>query len=113
MTDERRCPLCANTILQEATWCRHCKRDIREPQEKHPSALIGLLECVVGEYTQKDMFERALRNAKPRDCGEAPRWVAVMDTFALGSTYAHMLCRNFGLDPDEMVAGARCVACEP
>lgn len=29
------------------------------------------------------------------------RWVAVMDAFGLGSTYAIRLCRRFGLDPDE------------
>jgi hypothetical protein len=31
------------------------------------------------------------------------RWVAVMETFQLGSGYAMELCRRFGLDPDELV----------
>lgn len=32
-----------------------------------------------------------------------PRWIAVMKTFGLGSTYAQQLCIRFGLDPDEKV----------
>jgi hypothetical protein len=31
------------------------------------------------------------------------RWVAVMETFCLGSGYSMELCRRFGLDPDELV----------
>ena len=31
------------------------------------------------------------------------RWVAVMETFALGSGYSMELCRRFGLDPHELV----------
>lgn len=33
-----------------------------------------------------------------------PRWVAVMDTCGTGSTTARELCREFGTNPDEMVA---------
>lgn len=32
-----------------------------------------------------------------------PRWVAVMDTLQLGSTYSREICARFGLDPDEKV----------
>lgn len=31
------------------------------------------------------------------------RWVAVMETFGLGSSYSMELCQRFGLDPDELV----------
>lgn len=67
----------------------------------------------VTDYSQDDLVARAVRCAKPRTCCDAPRWVAVMDTFGLGSTYAHELCRLHGLDPDEKVTGPRCVACNP
>ena len=51
-----------------------------------------------------DLVERAVRNAsKPG----SPRWVAVRETFAFGSTSAHALCRRFGLDPDEGEANDR------
>lgn len=52
------------------------------------------------------LLERAVRNARARDHRRGVqhwRWVAVMDAFALGRTYAHQLCRRFGLDPDELV----------
>lgn len=51
-------------------------------------------------------LERAVRSARGR-CRKGqkhPRWVGVMDTFALGSGYAHALCRRYGLDPDEQVS---------
>jgi hypothetical protein len=67
----------------------------------------------VQDYSLESMVERAVRNARPHKCGSSPRWVAVVDTFALGSTFAYELCRNHGLDPDEEVSGPRCLACDP
>ena len=61
----------------------------------------------VTDYTPEQLVERAVRNAKPRKAGPAQRWVAVVDTFALGSTYARELCQQYGLDPYEMVEGVR------
>lgn len=48
---------------------------------------------------------RAATNARPvRDVRNGvPRWKAIMDTFQLGSTYAHVICQRFRLDPDEKV----------
>lgn len=63
--------------------------------------------------TPDQLVERAVKNARSHDCGESPRWVAVMDTFALGSTSAHEMCRAHGLDPDEKVPGPRCISCNP
>ncbi len=51
----------------------------------------------------ESLVRRALNNARSRDPGQCLRWVAVMDTFALGSTYSMHLCRKFDLDPHEMV----------
>ena len=67
----------------------------------------------VTDYADHDLVARAVRGARPHKYGPAPRWVAVMYTFGLGSTYAHDLCRLHGLDPDEVVDGVRCLACEP
>lgn len=53
------------------------------------------------------LLERAVRSARSRlrrKGQKHPRWEGVMCAFALGSTYASMLCLRFGLDPDEMVA---------
>ena len=53
-----------------------------------------------------ELIGRAVRNARARDRRKGqkhPRWVAVMDAFALGSGFARELCRVHGLDPDELV----------
>lgn len=60
----------------------------------------------VADIPDAQLLERAVRSALERDRrkGERhPRWVAVADVFALGSTFSAQLCRRFGLDPDEMV----------
>lgn len=60
----------------------------------------------VDDIKDEDLLRRAVRSCRARDRrkGEKhPRWTAVVDTFALGSTYAHQLCRRFDLDPDEQV----------
>ena len=66
----------------------------------------------VDEITNEDLVKRAVRNARPHQLGDAPRWVAVMDTFALGSTFAYQLCRLHDLDPDEIVTGTHCDRCD-
>lgn len=58
------------------------------------------------ELSTEKLLEKAVRNARSRSAYKGrkhPRWTAVMDAFALGSTYAHDLCRKFGLDPDEEI----------
>jgi hypothetical protein len=60
----------------------------------------------VRDIPDEKLIERAVRSARCRDSRKGylhPRWVAVMDCFGLGSTYAYELCRRFGLDPDEKV----------
>lgn len=46
------------------------------------------------------LLQRAMLNIRPAQRKTA-RWALVMDTFALGSTFAHQLCHRFGLDPDD------------
>jgi hypothetical protein len=60
------------------------------------------------EYSAIAMVERAVRNARPHRMTEAPRWVGVKDIFSYGSTTSKELCRRFGLDPYEKVAGVQC-----
>jgi hypothetical protein len=44
--------------------------------------------------------------------GRVPRWVAVRDALAVGSTTANQLCREHKLDPDEQVGrGDQCGGC--
>ena len=58
----------------------------------------------VDDIADAAMLERVVRNARPpRGRRKSPRWVAVMELTALGSTYATQLCRRFGMDPDEIV----------
>lgn len=58
----------------------------------------------VADIPDQELLRRAVRGARARGRQDAPRWVAVMDAFGLGSTYAHQLCRRFDLEPDEIVA---------
>jgi hypothetical protein len=60
----------------------------------------------VSDIGDADLLHRAVKNARANyhKGRKHPRWVAVRDTFAIGSTSAHELCRRFGLDPDELVS---------
>lgn len=46
-----------------------------------------------------ELLERAVRNGGLSRTRQ--RWVVMMETFGVGATVAHALCRRFGLDPDE------------
>lgn len=62
---------------------------------------------VTTRIPDRELLGRAVKSARSRVCHkgeEHMRWVAVMDCFAVGSTYARDLCRAFGLDPDEQVS---------
>ena len=57
-------------------------------------------------------FEETMRSKTPRQIlanarriacrrlKRAPNWVLAMDVFAVGSTYAHWICKDAGIDPD-------------
>ena len=60
----------------------------------------------VESIKDSELVRRAVRSCRSnryRKGGKHARWVAVMDTFSLGSTYAHELCQRFDLDPDEEI----------
>lgn len=66
----------------------------------------------VMEITDEQLVHRAMMNLASRDVDmTCARWVAVMETFGVGCTYAHMLCQSHGLDPDERLPGPKCDAC--
>ena len=56
----------------------------------------------VGIIPDGELLRRVVTNGlRRRDRVSPQRWVAVMDAFALGSTFSQQLCIRFGLDPDE------------
>lgn len=67
----------------------------------------------IREITDEQLVKRAMMNARPHSNGEAQRWVAVMDTFGLGSTYAWELCQAHNLNPEDKVSGGHCDSCNP
>ena len=78
-----------------------------KPRVKETTPLV-----MTGEYAPMQMVERAVRNARPREFGKHPRWVAVMDVLAYGSTTSQQLCLLFKLDPHEEIDGPQCEECE-
>lgn len=60
----------------------------------------------VSSIPDAELLRRAVHSARSRKHNKGakhPRWVAVMDAFQLGSTYAGELCWRFDLNPDEEV----------
>jgi hypothetical protein len=58
----------------------------------------------VNDIPDNELLSRAIKSLiNRRGRVKRPLWTAVMDTFALGSTYSSQLCRRFGHDPDMTV----------
>ena len=76
------------------------------PVEVAPPTIPGI------DITPMQLVERAVKNAIPHDANSAARWIAVMNAFGCGSTYANRICRYFGVDPGEEVRGRVCEVCE-
>lgn len=55
--------------------------------------------------SDEELLKRAVTSARQtsRKHGKLPRWCAIMDRFALGSTYSKNLCWRFDLDPEELI----------
>lgn len=58
-----------------------------------------------------EIIKTAVRHARPHRTTESPRWVAVRDTFCVGSETATNLCKMSGVDPHETARGVRCDLC--
>ncbi len=52
----------------------------------------------VPNHSAEELLRRAVIGCRSR---RYPRWHMVKETFCLGSTYAALLCRWAGVDPDE------------
>lgn len=52
------------------------------------------------KFEGRNLIERVMRNMTGSNRYGRERWAIVKDTFAVGSTVAHALCHEFGLDPD-------------
>lgn len=74
--------------------------EVRERLSPEPPKNTGTVADIADEELLRRAVSTATTNGGPR---RASRWVAVMDRFGLGSTYAQQLCARFGLDPDEIV----------
>jgi len=61
-------------------------------------ALRKAVERGVQDIPEQQLVRRAIASLKPTR--NFPLWVRVMDTFALGSSYANELCRLHGFNPD-------------
>lgn len=72
---------------------------------------VALAETLLAQPGQNSddaqLVANAVRAARPRRAAPAERWVAVKETFMVGSTTARSLCRRFDLDPDEEVCRGR------
>ncbi len=59
--------------------------------------------------TPDEMIKMALLNMRPR-FGRHIRWGVAAGLFGIGSHSAQDLCREHGVDPDEIIEGP-CVGC--
>jgi hypothetical protein len=85
-----------------SNYCSGCKAKIDWALVPKPDQITASVDDIPDEK----LLERAVRGARSSLCRKGEkhrRWVAVMETFGLGSTYSHQLCRRFGLDPDDEV----------
>ena len=69
-----------------------------------------MVEYIPDETWQK-LIGKAIETAKCHDALDKPRWVLIMDMFAIGSTRAKSLCDLFGFDPYEILPGRSCPVC--
>lgn len=86
---------------QDTLWC----------DDVAAETVVDRIDAIAGGPTElpcmpsdDGLLRNAVRLAVPRfPRGYRPRWVAVMDTFAVGSTVAQSLCARFDFNPDEKV----------
>lgn len=96
---------------QDGQYVHICMHDRRHVSYAHPSEVLPqhfrpkrYRTDIVDSIPDSELLKRAVRNARSRSRrGYHTRWQAVMDVFALGSTFAWQLCTRYGLDPEEKV----------
>ena len=56
-------------------------------------------ERTVADIPDAELLERAVKSVTSR-CKREFAWVAIRETFGLGSTFSVQLCERFGIDPE-------------
>lgn len=87
--------------FSDGTWIH-----IQETSEQLVQAIKDTYDTLDGS-----LVKWAVRNARPHRPGKWPRWGAVKECFAVGSTTAIALCHRFELDPNEQLDGPECEHC--
>jgi hypothetical protein len=54
-------------------------------------------------FSYRYMIINVVKNLRDKKKTQRPRWALVSDAFAIGSQGAQALCRDIGLDPDEII----------
>lgn len=87
---------------------------IKQLQEQLTACDPALAELHAQREALRKLVWGAVHNAgRMLTSQRVPRWVAVRDALAVGSTSANHLCREHKLDPDELVGrGDLCGGCE-
>ena len=62
-----------------------------------------MLNLAGHEYQERSLVRAALRGMRGTSRYGQERWILVMELFGLGSTVARALCREFEMDPDEVL----------
>ena len=96
---------------QDGQYVHLCLADRAHVSYAHPSEVLPqhfrprrYRTDIVDSIPDSELLKRAVRNARSRNRrGYHMRWQAVMDVFALGSTFAWQLCTRYGLNPEEKV----------
>lgn len=66
----------------------------------------------IARPSDQELLRRAIINAKPSTGSkDVPRWVCVRNVFSVGSTTANILCREAGINPDELLSSPCCEGC--
>lgn len=62
-----------------------------------------MMDLAGHKFDERILVERVMRNMRPPTRYGMERWVLVKSLFGVGSTVAHLLCHEFGMDPDEIL----------
>lgn len=60
-----------------------------------------MLNLAGHQYEERRLLAYVMKYMRSPTRHKQKRWVVVMNTFGVGSTVAHALCREFELNPDD------------